>query len=912
MPVYCEFPFKGNDAVCDAAAGTHASGALEDLRNAGGSTACNDWEPQSKRRQFAAYENAPVERLLLRSGRHPDMSPAPGKTSRAGSPTRREKENIRTGLSASAIAQALVENLHCLQARFPGNATRHDWYMALAYTVRDRMLQRYISTVEAIADANFPIKVVSYLSAEFLTGPHLGNSLINLGIWDTTEEALATVGQNLHDLLEQEEEPGLGNGGLGRLAACYMDSLATLNVPAIGYGIRYEFGIFDQTIRDGWQAERTDKWLRFGNPWEVVRPEVACHVNLGGRTEQVRDENGLYSVRWIPDRVVRGVAYDTPVPGYHVPTTNLLRLWKAEATESFDFAAFNVGDYYGAVLEKMKSETISKVLYPNDEPDAGKELRLAQQYFFVSCSLQDMIRLTLVQDRSLAEFHVYWAVQLNDTHPSIAIAELMRLLVDEHSMDWDQAWTITQRACGYTNHTLLSEALEKWSVQLFGRLLPRHLEIIYEINRRFLDSVRTRYPGDDQLVGRLSLIDETGPRYVRMAHLACVGSHAINGVAAMHSELLKETVLRDFYMVSPEKFFNVTNGVTPRRWIVLSNPKLSSLITSRIGDRWVANLEDELRRLEPLADDSGFQAQWQAVKTDNKQALAEFIHGRTGVTVNPQSLFDIQVKRLHEYKRQHLNVLYVITLYNRLKRGVVSGTPRTVIFGGKAAPGYRMAKLIIKLINSVAAVVNEDVRVSEFLQVVFIPDFNVKTSHHVYPAADLSEQISTAGKEASGTGNMKFAMNGALTIGTLDGANVEIRDAVGPDNFFLFGLTTDQVGELQRQGYQPRRYYESNQELRDAIDLIDSGFFSNGDRTVFRPLVESLLTSDYYMLFADYQAYVDCQQRVSDAYRDRAGWARMSILNCARVGRFSSDRSIRDYCRDIWDVRPAMLPGQGV
>jgi starch phosphorylase len=838
------------------------------------------------------------------------MSPATGKTPRTN-PTRTTTKSIRTRLDATAIAQALVENLHCLQAKVPRHATRHDWYMALAYTVRDRLLDRYINTVEAIADANIPIKVVAYLSAEFLTGPHLGNSLINLGIWNETTEALATVGQDLPGLLEQEEEPGLGNGGLGRLAACYMDSLATLNVPAIGYGLRYEFGIFDQAIRDGWQVELTDKWLRFGNPWEIVRTEITFHVSLGGRTEHFQDDAGRHRVRWVPDQVVKGIAYDTPVPGYRAATTNLLRLWKAEAAESFDFDAFNVGDYYGAVAEKMKSETISKVLYPNDEPDAGKQLRLAQQYFFVSCSLQDMIRLTLVQEKALAEFDKYWAVQLNDTHPSIAVAELMRLLVDEHSMEWDVAWAITQRACGYTNHTLLAEALEKWSVPLLSKLLPRHFEIIQEINRRFLDDVRARHPGDDQLVRRLSLIDESGERYVRMAHLACVGCHAINGVAALHSELLKETVLRDFYMVMPEKFFNVTNGVTPRRWIVLSNPKLSALITSRIGDRWIASLEDELQRLEPLAGDNGFHAEWQAVKADNKQTLARFISGRTGVTVDPQSLFDIQVKRLHEYKRQHLNALYVITLYNRLKRGEASTTPRTVIFGGKAAPGYRMAKLIIKLINSVAAVVNQDARVSDLLKVVFIPDFNVKSSHHVYPAADLSEQISTAGKEASGTGNMKFAMNGALTIGTLDGANVEIREAVGPDNFFLFGMTADQVGELKQNGYDPRRYYESNPELREAIDLIDDGFFSNGDRMVFRPLVENLLTRDEYMLLADYQAYVDCQQRVSDAFRDRAGWTRMSILNSARVGRFSSDRSIRDYCRDIWDVRPVTLTSPG-
>jgi starch phosphorylase len=832
------------------------------------------------------------------------MTPKAKITSRAAPPTQPETDSIRTGLGVDAIAKALIENLHCLQAKLPQHATRNDWYMALAYTVRDRMLHRYITTLEAIADANTPIKVVAYLSAEFLTGPHLGNSLINLGIWEAAAQALAKVGQDLPDLLEQEEEPGLGNGGLGRLAACYMDSMATLNVPAIGYGLRYEFGIFDQAIQDGWQVELTDKWLRFGNPWEVVHSEISFRVNLGGRTEHFHDDEGRHRVRWLPERVVKGIAYDTPVPGYRVPTTNLLRLWKAEAAESFDFDAFNVGDYYRAVNEKVKSETISKVLYPNDEPDAGKELRLAQQYFFVSCSLQDMIRLTLVQKKTLAEFHVYWAVQLNDTHPSIAVAELMRLFVDEHSMDWDQAWAITQRSCGYTNHTLLAEALEKWPVPLFGRLLPRHLEIVHEINRRFLDDVRVRSQGDDQLLQRLSLIDETGDKYVRMAHLACVGCHAINGVAALHSELLKQTVLRDFYNVMPEKFFNVTNGVTPRRWIVLSNPKLSALITSRIGDRWISSLEDELRRLEPLATDIGFQAEWQAVKADNKQALAGFIKQRTGISVDPQSLFDIQVKRLHEYKRQHLNVLYLVTLYNRLTRGRASTTPRTVIFGGKAAPGYRIAKVIIKLINSVADVINQDPKVSELLKVVFIPDFNVKSSHHVYPAADLSEQISTAGKEASGTGNMKFAMNGALTIGTLDGANVEIRDAVGPENFFLFGLTAEQVRQAKADGYRPGNYYESNPELREAIDLIDGGFFANGDRTVFRPLVESLLTRDEYMLLADYQAYVDCQQHVSDAYRDRTNWTRMAILNSARVGRFSSDRSIRDYCRDIWDVAP--------
>jgi starch phosphorylase len=812
---------------------------------------------------------------------------------------------VRTGLEADAIAEALLDNLHYLVARLPQHATRNDWYMALAYTVRDRVLDRYIQTLDSMTQSGTEVKVVAYLSAEFLTGPHLGNGLVNLGIWEAAREAMSRVGQDLDAVLEQEEEPGLGNGGLGRLAACYMDSLASLQVPAIGYGIRYEFGIFDQAIREGSQVELTDKWLRFGNPWEIVRSELSFDVKFGGHTEHGLDEHGRFRARWVPGKVVKGIAYDTPVPGYRVPCTDLLRLWKAEATESFDFDAFNVGDYYRAVDQKIASETISKVLYPNDEPEAGKQLRLEQQYFFVSCSLQDMIRLHLMRGRPLEEFDACWAVQLNDTHPSIAVAELMRLLVDEHSMAWEEAWTITQRTCGYTNHTLLAEALEKWPVSLFGRLLPRHLEIVYEINRRFLDDVQRRFPGDDQLPARLSLIDESGDRYVRMAHLAAVGSHAINGVAALHTDLLGRTVLRDFHAVSPEKLVNVTNGVTPRRWMVLSNPKLAALITRRIGDRWIANLEEELQRLEPLASDAGFQEEWREVKLDNKRALTGFIKERTGIVVDPHSMFDIQVKRLHEYKRQHLNVLYLVTLYNRLRRSPgLTCSPRTAIFGGKAAPGYRMAKLIIRLINAVAATINRDAAVSDVLKVVFLPDFNVKNGHRVYPAAELSEQISTAGKEASGTGNMKFAMNGALTIGTLDGANVEIRQAVGPENFFLFGLTAEEVGERKVAGYSPRSFYDANPELREAIDLIEGGFFSGGDRELFRPLVESLLTRDEYMLFADYQAYVDCQQRVSDAYLDPAGWTRMSILNSARVGRFSSDRSIREYCKAIWHVRP--------
>jgi glycogen phosphorylase len=814
-------------------------------------------------------------------------------------------KTARSGSDSASLAAAIIDNLNYRQGALPQHATRFDWYMALAYAVRDRLMDRYIATADGLSSPDSTVKVVAYLSAEFLPGPHLGNSLINLGIWSETEAALRGLGQTLDSLLEQEEDPGLGNGGLGRLAACFMDSLSTLAIPAIGYGIRYEFGIFDQAIRDGWQVELTDKWLRFGNPWEIVRSQITYDVRFGGRTEHYQDDEGQHRVRWIPERMVRGVAYDTPIPGYGASgATNLLRLWKAEATESFDFEAFNLGDYYRAVDEKVASETISKVLYPNDEPEVGKRLRLGQQFFFVSCSLQDMIRLHLMRGKALEEFDTCWAAQLNDTHPAIAVAELMRLLVDEHRIEWNRAWGITTRTCGYTNHTLLAEALEKWPVALFGKLLPRHLEIVYEINRRLLDEMRQRHPDDDDAVRRLSLIDEAGPRYVRMAHLASVGSHAINGVAALHTQLLKQTVLSDFHRVAPEKFFNVTNGVTPRRWIVLSNPGLTALLTQHIGDRWISDLEGELAKLEPLATDSGFQAKWREVKATNKRTLAKFLGDRTGITVDPQSMFDIQVKRLHEYKRQHLNALYLVTEYRRLKDGGNPGTPRTVIFGGKAAPGYRLAKLIIKLITAIGDVVNADPDVSSHLKVVFLPDFNVKNSHRVYPAADLSEQISTAGKEASGTGNMKFAMNGALTIGTLDGANVEIRDAVGEENFFLFGLTAGEVQQRKAAGYDPRVVYDSDPELRGALDLIASGAFSNGDRDLFQPLLESLLNRDEYMLLADYRSYIDCQQRASDAYRDQQEWTRMSILNCARVGRFSSDRSIREYARDIWTVKP--------
>lgn len=814
-------------------------------------------------------------------------------------------EDDRTGLNPETLRRAIADNLYYIQGKFPEIATLYDYYMAVSYTVRDRLLHRWINTVRTYREQD--VKVVCYLSAEYLPGPHLENNLINLGIYKQAQQAVETSGLDLKSILAQEEEPGLGNGGLDRLAACYMDSLATLEVPAIGYGIRYEYGIFDQEIRDGWQVEITDKWLRLGNPWEIPRPENAVEVKFGGHTEPYTDDQGHYRVRWIPHQVVKGVPYDTPISGYRVNTTSTLRLWKAEAPESFDFQAFNVGDYYGAVDAKIISENLTKVLYPNDEPIQGKQLRLEQQYFFVSCSLQNLLKIHLLREDPLETFHEKFVIQLNDTHPAIGVAELMRLFVDEYLLDWQTAWSITQQAFAYTNHTLLPEALETWPLDLFARLLPRHLEIIYEINQRFLDQVRLKYLGDQGKLTRLSLIDEGGGKRIRMAHLACVGSHAINGVAALHTELLKTGVLQDFYELWPQKFSNKTNGVTPRRWMVLINPRLTQLITHAIGDSWIKQLED-LKQLESLADDLNFRQEWRQVKRAVKQDLADYIQTHQGLALNPDSLFDIQAKRIHEYKRQHLNVLHIITLYNRMKRNPnLDVPPRTFIFGGKAAPGYRMAKLIIKLITAVGEVINHDPDICDRIKVVFMPDFNVTNSQRIYPAADLSEQISTAGMEASGTGNMKFSMNGALIIGTLDGANIEIREAVGADNFFLFGLTTEDIVDLKAGEYHPQTYYNSNQALKEAIDLIRSGYFSHGNRDLFQPLVDQLLQEDSYFLLADYQAYLDCQDTVGQAFQDQDTWTRTAILNVARIGPFSSDRAIRDYCREIWQVNPVSI-----
>jgi starch phosphorylase len=818
-------------------------------------------------------------------------------------------DSIRTGLDKTSIKRAFLDHLFFLQGKFPSIAGVKDYYLALSYVVRDRLLQRWVSTAASYTQAGS--RTVAYLSAEFLMGPHLGNNLVNLGIVKTTQDAMKELGLDLESLLAQEEEPGLGNGGLGRLAACYLDSMATLEIPSLGYGIRYEFGIFQQELRDGQQFELTDKWLRYGNPWEIARPEWTVEVKFGGHTDHYTDHLGKHRVRWVPGKVVMGVPYDTPILGYRCNTANTLRLWRAEAPESFDFAAFNQGDYYRAVDTKVVSENLTKVLYPNDEPEQGKQLRLEQQFFFVSCALQDMIRILYRQRLPIEDFHKKFAVQLNDTHPAIAVPELMRLLIDEHDLEWELAWSITERTLAYTNHTLMPEALECWSLPLFGRLLPRHLEIIYEINERFLDKVRIWCLGDLDKVERMSIIGEAGSRSVRMANLACVGSHAINGVAELHTELLKKNVLKDFYDFKPEKFTNKTNGVTPRRWVVLSNPRLSALLDKRLGGDWVKDLTI-LRQLEPLAEDADFRAHWRDIKRQNKHRLVNCLKDKTGITADPDSLFDVQVKRIHEYKRQHLNVLHIIALYNRIKQDPHADiVPRTFIFAGKAAPGYRMAKLVIRLITGVAGVVNRDPAVRGSMKVVFLPNFNVTNGQRIYPAADLSEQISTAGKEASGTGNMKFSMNGALTIGTLDGANIEIRDAVGADNFFLFGNTTEQIGRLASEGIPPTHFVEASPELQEIIQLLRSGLFSRGDTGLFEPLVESLLYRDPYFVFADALSYFDCQQQVSNVFCDQERWSAMSILNTARMGWFSSDRSIREYCKEIWKVEPVKVALQG-
>src|SRR5262245_266105 len=797
---------------------------------------------------------------------------------------KRVPDDLRPADDARTIARDFVGKLYFELAKFPGVATRNDHFLALAFAVRDRLLHRWVHSARTYLEEKH--RTVIYLSAEFLIGPQLGSNLLALGLEDEVRAAAEALGISLDTLVEHEEEPGLGNGGLGRLAACYMDSLATLEIPAIGHGLRYEFGIFDQQIRDGWQIERTDLWLRAGNPWEVRRYEIEYPVGFGGRTEYTTDDRGELHVHWHPERIVKGVPWDVPVPGFGTTNTNFLRLWSAAADEEFDLDAFQVGEYWRAVDAKIRSENLTKVLYPNDSSPAGKQLRLEQQYFFVSCALQDCFRFVKQARATVHEFADKFAIQLNDTHPTLAIPELMRLLMDVHGLSWNEAWDITTRSIAYTNHTLLPEALETWPLPLFARLLPRHIEIIYEINRRFLDDVRARFPGDEDRLRRMSLIGEDGEKTVRMAHLATVASHHINGVAALHSRLLRETVLRDFAEMYPERFTNVTNGVTPRRFVALANPKLSDLITEAIGEGWVTDL-DRLCGLEKLARDAAFTEKWRAVKRANKTDLARWLRTTHDLDADPQSLFDCQCKRIHEYKRQHLNLLHAITLWDRLRRGDDIGASRTIVFAGKAAPAYRTAKLIIRLAHGIAETIAGDPRTRDRLRVVFVPDFNVKNAQRIYPAADLSEQISTAGMEASGTGNMKFTLNGALTIGTLDGANVEIREAVGADEFFLFGLTAEEVIAKKRAGYSPRDELARDAELATAIDLIASGAFSRGDRSLFAPLVYDLVDRDPFLVLADFRSYIDCQKRVSAAWADPASWVRSSVLNVARAGKFS-------------------------
>lgn len=817
--------------------------------------------------------------------------------------------SVRIARSVEAIQRSFLDNLFYGVGRRLEDASPLDHYTALAYTIRDRLLARFVSSTERFQESD--ARTVAYLSAEFLLGPHLANNILNLDAWgntmDHTRKAMHNLGLDLDTILETELEPGLGNGGLGRLAACYMDSLATLEIPAIGYGIRYEYGIFHQDIREGWQVEIADNWLRNGNPWELPNRQIRYPVKMDGHLEHYLDDNDDPQTRWVPATYIYGYAYDTPILGFGVVNANLLRLWKSEAVEPFDLLAFSLGDYQGAVSNKVVAENLSKVLYPNDEPEIGKELRLRQQYFFVSCSLQDMIQMTLRDQEKITDLPDQFVAQLNDTHPAIAIPELMRLLVDEHGMEWEAAWSITRRTFAYTNHTLLPEALETWSLPLFERILPRHLDIIYKINARFLDEVRWHFPGDNERLAGMSLIDESGEKRVRMANLACVGSFAVNGVASLHSELLKTTVLKDFYKIWPEKFSNKTNGVTPRRFIALANPALSALIDKSIGSGWLRDPE-QLRNLESHVNDAGFRSDWRKVKRAAKASLSDYIRQTTGIAVDPDSLFDIQAKRIHEYKRQHLNILHVISLYQTLKQDHhLDIPPRTVIFGGKAAPGYFMAKLIIKLINSVAEVVNRDPQTNDRLKVVFVPNMNVKLGQRLYPAADLSEQISTAGMEASGTGNMKFSMNGALTIGTLDGANIEIREEVGEENFFQFGLSVEAVRELRGNGYQSRDFIEHTPALREALYLLSSGLFSQGGGELFAPFLDNIWNHDPFLVCADFARYADCQQAAGRQFLDAEQWSRMSIYNVARIGKFSSDRAIREYCADIWKTSPISM-----
>jgi starch phosphorylase len=810
-----------------------------------------------------------------------------------------------SGDPVATLRAAIQRHLVSTLARHTGSATPRDWWVATTLAVRDTIHERMIAT-QAVHNAQ-NVRRVYYFSLEYLMGRLFGNNLLAAGLYDTARLALESLGQDFEQIRDAEVDMGLGNGGLGRLAACFLDSLSTLDYPALGYGIYYEFGLFKQVFANGAQVEHPDNWNVFGDPWEVVRPEYTQEIQLYGRVENVFDDRGNCRPRWVDTRTLLGVPHDIPIAGFGTKTVNLLRLWSSRATEDFDLAAFNRGGYVEAVREKAIGETVSKVLYPNDKTENGKELRLVQQYFFIACSLRDILRRHFrTPGNSWANFPDKVAVQLNDTHPAVAIAELMRILTDEHAMAWDAAWQIVNRTFAYTNHTLLPEALEKWGVPLFERVLPRHLQIIYEINDRLMKEVEARWPGEDGKKRVCSLIEEDGQKMVRMANLAVVGSHTVNGVAALHTALLKKTLFPEFDALYPGKFQNKTNGITPRRWLLKANPRLSVLITDRVGDGWPRDL-GQLRGLEKYADDAALQKEFMAIKRANKADLAALIKIECGVDVSPDALFDVQIKRLHEYKRQHLNLLHIMALYRRLLQNpALDIVPRVFVFAAKAAPGYELAKNIIRAINIVGARINTDARINGKLKVAFLPNYRVSLAEKIIPAADLSEQISTAGKEASGTGNMKLALNGALTIGTLDGANVEIREEVGDDNIFIFGLTVEEVEALRARGYNPWDYYHQDEELRTVVDWLGSDYFTPGEHGAFGPVHHTLLDGgDPFMVLADFRAYSDCQQRVDQAYRDAARWARAAILNTARCGKFSSDRTIREYANEIWHLSPS-------
>jgi len=802
-----------------------------------------------------------------------------------------------------SIEKSFVNHVRYVQAKDEHTATPRDYYEALAETVKIRLIDRWIETQDRYYREDR--KRVYYLSLEFLLGRALGNSLINLGLRSTFSHALSALGLNLDELEELEWDAGLGNGGLGRLAACYLDSMATLGIAGYGYGIRYEYGIFTQRIDHGYQVEKPDSWLRYGNVWEIGRSEYLFPVRFYGRVHQYVDAKEHFKAEWVDAEEVMAMAYDTPIPGYGNNTVNTLRLWTAKSSRGFDLTYFNHGDYIRAVAEKNVSENISRVLYPADSSRQGRELRLKQEYFMVAASLSDIVRRYRKDHKGYTQFPDKVAIQLNDTHPALAIPELMRLLVDQEAMNWDEAWGITLRTFAYTNHTVMPEALERWSVGLLGMVLPRHLQIIFEINRRFLDEVSIRYPGDADRLRRMSIIEEGDDKRVNMAHLAIVGSHSVNGVSQLHSDILRESVFREFAELYPDRFNNKTNGVTPRRWLLLANPLLSDLITQTIGGTWATHL-DQLKQLLPYANQADFRTQWAHVKHENKKRLAALVRQEMGIELNLNSMFDCQVKRLHEYKRQLLNVLHVITLYNQIRDGHGDQVvPRTVIFAGKAAPGYFMAKLIIKLINSVAHVVNNDPAVGDRLKVCFLANYGVSLAEKIIPAADLSEQISTAGTEASGTGNMKFALNGALTIGTWDGANIEMAEEIGADSIFLWGRKAQEVDKLRAQGYNPQEIYQRNEPLRRCLDMIRDGAFSHDHTDLFHPIVDTLLAGgDHYQLLADYDDYIKTQSEVARAYADPERWTRMSIANVAHMGKFSSDRAIAEYAKDIWGVTP--------